>query len=88
MSRDPRREPPDAGSLAFTFVALVLVFTGLGYVLDRWLHTTPWLMVGGVFLGAAWGFGYMVIVLFAGSSSRRDGDKDGSGGTGPGEGPS
>jgi F0F1-type ATP synthase assembly protein I len=75
MKRVSRREPPEAGSLAFSFVALVLVFTGLGYVLDRWLETGPWLMVAGVFVGAGLGFVYLVFILFAGSP-RRGGRKD------------
>lgn len=75
MSRSSRREPPEAGSLAFTFVALVLVFTGLGYVVDRWLSTGPWLMVGGVFVGAGLGFVYLVFILFSGSTRDRPGKK-------------
>jgi F0F1-type ATP synthase assembly protein I len=83
MRRDPRRDPPEAGSLAFTFVALVLVCTGLGYLVDRWLHTGPWLMVAGVFAGAGLGFVYLVFILFAGSSSAggRKKSKGGAGGT-------
>lgn len=88
MSRYSGRDAPEAGSLAFTFVALVLGFTGLGYLLDRWLHTAPWLMVSGVFVGAAIGLAYMVLILFAGTSGRknRDGDKDDD--VGPDERPS
>ena len=75
MSRDSRREPPEAGSLAFTFVALVLVFTGIGYALDRLLHTLPWLMVAGVFVGAGLGFVYLVYILFTTGSGGRAGKK-------------
>jgi F0F1-type ATP synthase assembly protein I len=88
MSRDSREDAPDAGGLAFTFVALVLIFTGIGYGLDRLLHTGPWLMVAGVFVGAGLGFAYLVLILFSGSSKRRESDKSGDGGAGPGEGPS
>jgi F0F1-type ATP synthase assembly protein I len=72
MSGVSRREPPEAGTLAFMFVALVLVFAGLGYAADRWLQTGPWLMVAGVFVGAGLGFAYLVFLLFAGSSKRGD----------------
>jgi F0F1-type ATP synthase assembly protein I len=75
MSRESRREPPEAGSLAFTFVALVLVFTGIGYLLDRFLHTLPWLMVAGVFVGAGVGFVYLVYILFSTGSNGRTGKK-------------
>lgn len=82
MNRPSRREPPEAGTLAFMFVAMVLVFTGLGYVLDWWLGARPWCMVGGVFVGAGLGFVYLVFILFAGSSGGRDRNRE-SGGEGP-----
>ena len=65
MSKDSRKDAPEPGSLAFTFVALVLVFTAIGYGLDRLAHTGPWLMVAGVFVGAGIGFGYLVYILFS-----------------------
>jgi len=80
MSKDLQRDLAQAGSLGFTLVALVLVFTGLGYVLDRWLHTRPWLMVAGVFVGFVLGFTYLVVVMFADSSGVRDRKKPGGGG--------
>ena len=70
MKKTPRQEVPDAWSLAFTFVACVLVCTGIGYLLDRLLHTLPWIMVAGVFVGAGIGLTYLVYLLFAGSSGR------------------
>lgn len=82
VSKDPRRGPAQAGSLGFTLVVLVLVFIGLGYVLDRWLHTGPWLMAAGVFVGFGLGSIYMVFVTFADSPGTRGGKKgeDGHGG--------
>jgi len=41
--------------IGFQFAAVVLVFTGIGYWLDRRLGTSPWLLVLGVFAGAAGG---------------------------------
>jgi ATP synthase protein I len=38
-------------SLFFSVVAML----GLGWLLDRWLGTTPWLMVAGIVLGSALG---------------------------------
>ena len=35
------------------------VWGGIGWLLDRWLHTTPWLMAGGILLGFALGI-YLV----------------------------
>jgi ATP synthase protein I len=37
-------------------VAATVLGAGLGYGLDRWLGTGPWLLVVGVVLGAAAGF--------------------------------
>ncbi len=71
MSKGSRSDQPEPGSLAFSFVALVLVFTGIGYGLDRLVHTGPWLMVAGVFVGAGIGFAYMVFILFSTPSGRR-----------------
>ena len=34
----------------------VLTFFGLGWLLDRWLGTSPWLVVAGIVLGSALGF--------------------------------
>jgi ATP synthase protein I len=34
----------------------VLVLCGVGWLLDRWLGTKPWLLVVGTVLGAAAGF--------------------------------
>jgi F0F1-type ATP synthase assembly protein I len=77
MSRVPRRDPPEAGGLAFTFVALVLVFTGIGYAVDRWLHTGPWVMVGGVFVGFGLALFYVASIPFGGTSGRRRDQKGG-----------
>jgi F0F1-type ATP synthase assembly protein I len=36
---------------AINFVATVAVFTGAGYLLDRWLKTAPWCLIGGLVFG-------------------------------------
>lgn len=41
----------------------VLAFFGVGYFLDRWLGTSPWLLVAGVILGAAVGFYELIRVM-------------------------
>ncbi|MGE5547391.1 MAG: AtpZ/AtpI family protein [Solirubrobacterales bacterium] len=58
--RGPARRESPAGlalgmRLAVEFVAGVLVGVGIGYVLDRWLGTAPWLMVVFLLLGGAAG---------------------------------
>jgi ATP synthase protein I len=76
MSDNPLRDLGQIGGLGFTLVAYVLVFTAIGYGLDRLLGTRPWLMVVGVFVGAALGFTYMVRMLIATGKSESD-DEDG-----------
>lgn len=43
-------------SLGYTFAFSVIVFAGLGFLLDRWLHTTPIITVVGTLLGAGMAF--------------------------------
>jgi ATP synthase protein I len=61
--KDPRsakdssaiRQMALAMELPFVLVAPVIVGGAIGYFLDRWLHTKPWLMLvlglGGVIIG-------------------------------------
>jgi F0F1-type ATP synthase assembly protein I len=83
MSEDPRRSLGDAWTLGFTLVGIVLLCTGLGYLLDRWIGTRPLLMIGGVFVGAGLGFAYLVSILFSRSSGDQGDDKGGRTGRGP-----
>ena len=45
-----------AGRVGVEMVAATVVGAGVGYGLDSWLGTRPWLLVVGVVLGAAAGF--------------------------------
>jgi len=45
--------------LPFTFVAVVVVGGLIGYFLDQWLHTAPWLMI--VFGGLGFAGGILEI---------------------------
>ena len=45
-----------AYAAAFSLFAGVVSGLILGWLLDRWLGTSPWLLVAGVVLGAAAGF--------------------------------
>ena len=53
--RDENRKSGFAYAAAITLFAAVASFCGLGYLLDRWLGTEPWLLVGGIVLGSALG---------------------------------
>jgi ATP synthase protein I len=44
-----------AARVGVELVAATVVGAGLGYGLDRWLGTAPWLVIVGVFLGATAG---------------------------------
>ncbi len=44
-----------AARVGMEMVAATVVGAGLGYGLDRWLGTAPWLLIVGVFLGATAG---------------------------------
>jgi F0F1-type ATP synthase assembly protein I len=43
-------------TLGYTFAFSVIIFAGIGFLLDRWLHTTPLITVIGTLLGAAMAF--------------------------------
>ncbi len=45
-----------AYAAAFSLFASVVAGLILGWVLDRWLGTQPWLLVAGIVLGAVAGF--------------------------------
>ena len=58
--RDEEEESVNRKSSIAYAAALSLFFSvatllGLGWLLDRWLGTTPWLMVAGIVLGSALG---------------------------------
>jgi F0F1-type ATP synthase assembly protein I len=42
-------------TMGLELVGYVLAFTGLGYLLDWWLGTTPWFTLGGALLGITGG---------------------------------
>ena len=71
MSKDPMRDLSQVSGAGFTLVAYVLVFTGLGYLVDRLLGTGPWFMVGGVFVGAGIGFWMFIRTLIASDRAAR-----------------
>ena len=45
-----------AYAAAVSLFASVVVFCGIGWALDRWFGTAPWLLAGGLVLGAIMGF--------------------------------
>jgi ATP synthase protein I len=53
--QDENRKSGLAYAAAITLVASVVSFCGLGWLLDKWLGTEPWLLIGGIVLGSAAG---------------------------------
>ncbi|HEY6188022.1 MAG TPA: AtpZ/AtpI family protein [Pyrinomonadaceae bacterium] len=49
------RKSSIAYAAALSLFFSVATLLGLGWLLDRWLGTTPWLMVAGIVLGSALG---------------------------------
>jgi len=56
-ARDMTMQTGLAMELPFTIVGSILLGGFLGYLLDRWLHTSPWFLIAG---GA---FGFVSIII-------------------------
>ena len=52
---DENRKTGFAYAASVTLFASVAALTGLGYLLDGWLGTQPWCLVGGIVFGSAVG---------------------------------
>ncbi|MGB7922342.1 MAG: AtpZ/AtpI family protein [Pyrinomonadaceae bacterium] len=53
--REENRKSALAYGAAISLFASVLGFLALGWLLDRWLGTSPWLLVVGIVLGSGVG---------------------------------
>jgi F0F1-type ATP synthase assembly protein I len=42
--------------VSYGLVGAILLFAAAGYLLDRWLDSSPWLLLGGLLTGLAVGF--------------------------------
>jgi len=45
-----------AAGAGYTIIGAIVVCGGIGYALDSWRGTSPWFLVGGLFLGIIVGF--------------------------------
>ena len=52
---ESNRKSGFAYAAGITLFVTVTVFTGIGWVLDKWLGTSPWCLIGGIVLGSAAG---------------------------------
>ena len=55
-NEETNRKSGVAYAAALSLFFSVATMTGVGWALDRWLGTKPWLMVVGIVLGAVVGF--------------------------------
>ena len=55
-NEETNRKSGIAYGAALMLFSSVVSFCALGWLLDRWLGTKPWLLVTGIVLGAAAGF--------------------------------
>lgn len=53
--QEENRKAGFAYAAGITLVAVVVTFCGLGYLLDKWLGSDPWLLIVGIVLGSAAG---------------------------------
>ena len=54
-NQDEKRKAGFAYAAGLTLFASVVSFCALGWFLDRWLGTDPWLLIAGIVLGSAVG---------------------------------
>ena len=54
--QEANRKSGIAYAAGLTLFVSVVFLGGVGWLLDRWLETAPWLLVSGLVLGAAVGF--------------------------------
>jgi F0F1-type ATP synthase assembly protein I len=56
----------------YTFAGTILLFAGLGYLLDRWLGTRPLLVIIGTLTGAALAFAWVYTKVRQDEQASRD----------------
>jgi ATP synthase protein I len=75
-SQDPFRQGLSfAVRIGTELVVSTVVGAGLGYLLDNWLGTRPWIMIAGVLLGAVAGFRTVYRLANPGDSSDEKKDR-------------
>lgn len=50
------RESGPVASASYTLIGAIILLGGIGYVLDKWLNTAPYLLLGGLLIGIIVGF--------------------------------
>jgi F0F1-type ATP synthase assembly protein I len=58
------RSPESAAMASYTLIGAIILLGGIGFGLDRWLGTSPWLLLGGLLLGLIVGFYELAKAVF------------------------
>ncbi len=53
-----------AASASYTLIGAVILLGGLGYLIDHWLESAPWFLIGGLLLGVVVGLYELAKVAF------------------------
>jgi F0F1-type ATP synthase assembly protein I len=63
LQENAQRAGPAAGA-SYTLIGAILVIGGLGYAVDVWRGSSPWFLVGGLFLGVVVGMWELARTVF------------------------
>jgi F0F1-type ATP synthase assembly protein I len=63
LQENVSRSGPVAGA-SYTLVGAILLLGAIGYALDIWLETAPWLLITGLTLGIIVGFYELVKTVY------------------------
>jgi F0F1-type ATP synthase assembly protein I len=80
---DGSHEADQAWAMVAELISAIVTWAGIGWLLDRWLDTTPWLLLIGIVIGGAAGF-YLVLLRsnrMMASASKTAGRSPGDGNT-------
>ena len=55
LQENLRRSGP-AAAASYTLIGAIILLGGIGYALDQWLATSPWLLLAGMLTGIVVGF--------------------------------
>jgi F0F1-type ATP synthase assembly protein I len=58
------RSADSAAMASYSLIGAIVLLGGIGYGLDQWLGTAPWLLLGGLLLGLIVGFYSLAKAIF------------------------
>jgi F0F1-type ATP synthase assembly protein I len=63
LQENAERAGPAAGA-SYTLIGAITLLGGIGYAIDQWRGTSPWFLVGGLFLGVVVGMWGLARTVF------------------------